>query len=184
MRHLPHFVIVIAIVVSVPSTAQTITVPNAPSLVEQKIAKYKIAIEVPKTWRSIQALGNEVLVRKGKLHGIESTCIIRLTSIAELQKSTPQDFVNSMSKAKFLEAASISGSKPEVHVFDTALLGGVVARRIVHTQPFNGVPLTYISHQALRGPDIFTVSCYARQGEFKELMGTFGMIIGTTRFLP
>lgn len=184
MRQLTLFQILTAIVVSVPSAAQTVTVPNAPNLVEQTVAKYKIAIKVPRTWQPVQVSRNEILARTGKDDGIESTCMIRVTTIAELEKSTPQDFVDAMSKEKFLGMTSIFGSQPEVHVFDTALLGGVVARRIVHTQPFNGVPLTYISHQALRGPDVFTVSCYARRSEFAGVMGTFGMIIGTTRFLP
>ena len=184
MRHLKLFLIATAIVASAPSSAQTVTVPNAPRLVEQTVAKYKIAIKLPKTWQSVQISRNEILARSGKVDGIESTCMIRLTTVAELKKSTPQDFVDAMSKEKFLAMTSISGPKPEIHIFDTALLGGIVARRIVHTQSFNGVPLTYISHQALRGPDVFTVSCYAHQSEFAGVMGTFGMIIGTTRFLP
>lgn len=163
--------------------AQTITVPNAPVLVEHKVVKYKIAIQVPSNWKRVEGGAREIFVGTGYIDEVKSTCMIRLISIAELGNATPQAFVDSMTKEKFLEMASISGSKPDVHVFDTASLGGLVARRIVHTQSFNGTRLTYISHQALRGPEIFTVSCYADQVSFERVMGTFGMIIGTTRFL-
>lgn len=125
----------------------------------------------------------EIFARTGKIGEAETTCMIRLTSIAELAKVTPESFVGAMTKDKFVEMSAITGNKIDVHLFDTALLGGVVARRIVHTQPHKGVPLTYISHQALRGADVFTVSCYAHRDEFARLMNMFGMIIGSTRFL-
>ena len=184
MHHIRISGLFLAIFLTAPAVGQTVTVPKAPAMLEHKVAKYKIAIQVPRTWRRSENIGREIFARTGNIDGIESTCMIRLTSITELRNTTPQDFVNAMSKEKFLEMASIAGSKPDVHVFDTALLGGLVARRTIHTQPFNGVPLTYITHQAVRGPDVFTVSCYADQVNFPSVIGTFGMIIGTTRFLP
>lgn len=183
-----HRILILALfsaaVLATAALGQTVTVPNVPLLFEQKVTKYKIAIQVPRAWKRGDANTKEIFARTGNIDGVESTCMIRLTSMAELRNITPQDFVNSMSKEKFLEVTSISGAKPEVHVFDTALLGGLVARRIVHTQPFNGTPLTYISYQVLRSQDVFTVSCYAKQADFARVMSTFGMIIGTTRFLP
>ena len=184
MHRIPLLAFFLAATISSTALSQAVTVPNAPALVEEKITKYKIAIQVPRTWKRLKANTKEILARTGTIDGIESTCMVRLTSISELQNITPQDFVNSMSKERFLEGTLMSGAKPEVHIFDTALLGGIVARRIIHTQAFNGTPLTYISHQALRGADVFTVTCYANQADFSRVMSTFGMIIGTTRFLP
>lgn len=166
------------------SVAQTVSAPRGPEVSEQSVAKYKIAIKIPKSWASASPSHNEILAYTGEIEGIRSTCLIRITTIAELVKAKPQDFVNAVTREKFLESASIAGPRPEVHIFDSALLGGVVARRIFHTQQHGDEFLTFITHQALRGADIVTVACYAKQSDFARVAGTFGMLIGTTRFLP
>lgn len=167
-----------------PAFSQSITVPNAPQLKEHVLNTYKIAIKTPRSWRTVKASNNEIFAATGRLGQVESTCLIRLTSVAELKSQSSKAFIDVMTKDKFVELASVTGARPEVHLFDSAYLGGTVARRIIHTQPFEGVPLTYLSHQALRDGDIFTVACYARQPDFASVANTFGMIIGTTRFIP
>jgi hypothetical protein len=181
---MPRFRFALLLIVPLAVQAQTISLPNSPPLIEIEVPKYKVAMSTPKGWRTVKPARNEVFVRSGKVGTVVATCMIRVTSIAELKTVTPEAHVAAMSQDQFVKMASISGVPPEVHVFDIGTLGGITARRIIHTQPHNGVPLTYVSHQALRGTDVVTATCYAARENFQEVLPTYGMLIGTTRFLP
>ncbi|MEW8330100.1 MAG: hypothetical protein AB2692_04125 [Candidatus Thiodiazotropha sp.] len=180
MKKLPIILLLFLLIRS--TGADQVSYPNMPNLKRFSNEEYQVSIQFPSHWKTEAPLRNEIWLSQGKIDNSIGICFVRVSEVAGLRLSSPDEFFSQTDEESFVKLTSMSMPDLKVHLFDMAYLGGRKSRRIIYSGTDSGVKTGNVIYQALDGDRIFTVGCLSEFSAFNIVYNDFEAIISRFKF--